>query len=53
MTITNVNISIESTKNEKNLLEIFKTDSLPIRQRIIAGKYWLKLQSDENKSMNL
>jgi len=39
----------KSTKNEKNLLEIFKTDSLPIRQRIISGKNWFKIQKDEKQ----
>jgi hypothetical protein len=39
----------KSTKNEKNLLEIIKTDSLPLRQRIIAGKGWLKIQKDEEQ----
>ncbi|CAF3580917.1 unnamed protein product, partial [Rotaria sp. Silwood2] len=38
-----------STKNDKNLLEIFKTDSLPIKQRILAGQYWIKFQKDEQK----
>ncbi|CAF3971219.1 unnamed protein product [Adineta steineri] len=37
------------TKNEKNLLEIFQNDSLPVRRRIIAGKAWLKIQNDENQ----
>ncbi|CAF3289844.1 unnamed protein product [Rotaria sp. Silwood2] len=37
------------TKNEKNLLEISKTDSLPIRQRTIAAKGWLKIQRDEKQ----
>ncbi|CAF4959172.1 unnamed protein product, partial [Rotaria magnacalcarata] len=36
----------KSTKIEKNLFDIFKTDSLPIIQRIIAGKGWLKIQRD-------
>ncbi|CAF4880269.1 unnamed protein product, partial [Rotaria sp. Silwood1] len=39
----------KSTKNEKNLLEIFKTDSLPIRQRTIAAKGWLKIQRNEKQ----
>ncbi|CAM4750560.1 unnamed protein product [Rotaria magnacalcarata] len=39
----------KSTKIEKNLFDIFKTDSLPIIQRIIAGKGWLKIQRDEQK----
>jgi hypothetical protein len=39
----------KSTKNEKNLFEIFKTDSLPTGQRIIAGKGWLKIPKDEKQ----
>jgi len=39
----------KSTKNEKNLLEIIKTDSLPLKQRIIAGKGWLKIPKDEEQ----
>jgi hypothetical protein len=39
----------KSTKNEKNLFEIFQNDSLPIRQRIIAGKCWMKIQKDEKQ----
>jgi hypothetical protein len=39
----------KSIKNEKDLFEIFKTDSFPVRQRAIAGKGWLKLQKDEKK----
>jgi hypothetical protein len=41
-----------STKNQNNLLKIFKTDSLPIKQRSIAGKYWIKLQKDEKQIEN-
>lgn len=37
----------KSTKNAKNLLQIFQTASLPIKQRAIAGKGWLKIQTDE------
>ena len=37
----------KSTKNAKNLLQIFQTDFLPIKQRAIAGKSWLKIQTDE------
>ena len=40
---------LKSTKNEKNLLDIFRTNSLPIRQRTIAGKGWLKLQQNEKQ----
>jgi hypothetical protein len=39
----------KSTKNEKNLFEIFQTDSLPIKQRAIAQKCWIKLQKDEKE----
>jgi hypothetical protein len=39
----------KSTKNERNLVEIFKTDSLPIKQRVIAWKGWLKIQRDEKQ----
>ncbi|CAF1313648.1 unnamed protein product [Adineta steineri] len=39
----------KSTKNQMNLIEIFKTDSLPVRQRADAGKAWLRLQTDEKK----
>jgi len=35
------------TKNEKNLLDIFKTDSYPIHQRIKAVKIWLQLQTNQ------
>ncbi len=38
-----------STKNERNLMEIFQTDGLPIKQRIFAGKSWIKLQKDEKQ----
>lgn len=37
----------KSTKNQKNLLEIFKTESLPVKQRAMAGKGWIQLQKDE------
>jgi hypothetical protein len=40
-------------KNEKNLLEIFQNQSLPIRQRILAGKFWIQLQKDEKQIENL
>ncbi len=43
----------KSTKNEKNLLQIFKTDSLPIKQRAIAGKNWLKIQKNEKQIYEL
>jgi len=36
-----------STKKQKNLLEIFQTESFPVRQRAIAGKGWLQLEKDE------
>ncbi|CAF5194983.1 unnamed protein product, partial [Rotaria magnacalcarata] len=36
-----------SSKNDKNLMEIFKNDSLPIHQRTSAGQYWIKFQKDE------
>jgi hypothetical protein len=39
-------------KNEKNLLEIFQNQSLPIRQRIFAGKFWIQLQKDEKQIEN-
>ncbi|CAF1535427.1 unnamed protein product, partial [Adineta ricciae] len=38
-----------STKNEKNLLEIFSNQSYPVEQRTHAGKIWLKLQKDQQK----
>jgi len=37
----------KSRKNQKQLIEIFKTDSLPVRQRVEAGKAWLQLEKDE------
>jgi hypothetical protein len=40
------------TKNETNLMEIFQTDYLPIKQRILAGKSWIKLQKDEKQIQN-
>ncbi|CAF3417336.1 unnamed protein product [Rotaria sp. Silwood1] len=39
----------KSTKNQTNLFEIFKNNSLPIRQRADAGKAWLRLQHDEKQ----
>ncbi|CAF3309553.1 unnamed protein product [Rotaria socialis] len=42
-----------SSKNDKNLMEIFKNDSLPIHQRISAGQYWIKFQKDEKQIHNL
>jgi hypothetical protein len=39
----------KSTKNQTNLIEIFKSDSLPVRQRIEAAKAWLQLQKDEQQ----
>jgi hypothetical protein len=42
-----------STKNQGNLLEIFKKDSLPVKQRSQAGKAWMKLQKDEKQILNL
>lgn len=42
----------KSTKNANNLLHIFQTDSLPIKQRAIAGKGWLKIQTDEKPIHN-
>jgi hypothetical protein len=41
-----------STKNQKNLLEIFQTESLPVRQRAIAGKGWLQLEKDEKSILD-
>jgi hypothetical protein len=41
-----------STKNDKNLLEIFKTDSLPTKQRVHAGKCWIQLQKDVKQIEN-
>ncbi|CAF2145792.1 unnamed protein product [Rotaria magnacalcarata] len=37
------------TKNDKNLLEIFKSPSFPTRQRAIACQRWLLLQKDEKQ----
>ena len=42
-----------STKNEKNLLEIFQTNSLPVRQRARAAKSWLELIKDEKQVFDL
>jgi hypothetical protein len=39
----------KSTKNQPNLIEIFKTDSLPVRQRADAGKAWIRLEKDEKQ----
>jgi len=39
----------KSTKNQINLIEIFKTDCLPVRQRADAAKAWLQLQKDEKQ----
>ncbi|CAF0890863.1 unnamed protein product [Adineta steineri] len=41
-----------STKNQKNLLEIIKTDSLPIKQRTIAAQNWIQLEKDEKQIFN-
>jgi hypothetical protein len=41
-----------SIKNDKNLLEIFQTESLPIKQRVFAGKSWIKLQKDSKQIEN-
>ncbi|CAF4051216.1 unnamed protein product [Adineta steineri] len=38
-----------STKNQKNLLEIIKIDSLPIKQRTIAAQSWIQLEKDEKQ----
>ncbi|CAF2821052.1 unnamed protein product [Rotaria sp. Silwood2] len=37
------------TKNDKNLLEIFKSPSFPTRQRAIACQRWLLLQKDKKQ----
>ncbi|CAF2126601.1 unnamed protein product [Rotaria magnacalcarata] len=37
------------TKNDKNLLEIFKSPSFPTRQRATACQRWLLLQKDEKQ----
>lgn len=37
----------KSTKNQTNLIEIFKSNLLPIHQRADAVKSWLQLQNDE------
>jgi hypothetical protein len=39
----------KSTKNQANLIEIFKTDSFPVCQRANAAKAWLQFQKDEEK----
>jgi hypothetical protein len=39
----------KSNKNQKNLLEIFKTDSFPVTLRIVAAKNWLRLEKDEQQ----
>ncbi|CAF3315830.1 unnamed protein product, partial [Rotaria sp. Silwood2] len=41
-----------STKNQINLLEIFKNDSLPVKQRAFAGQHWIQLQNDEKQIYN-
>ena len=38
-----------SIKNEKNLLEIFRTDSLTVKQRARAGKRYIELIKDEKQ----
>jgi hypothetical protein len=38
-----------STKNEKNLLEIFRNETLPVKQRAHAGKFWTRLQKDDKQ----
>ena len=40
---------LKSTKNQKQLIEIFKTDALPVRQRVEAAKAWLQLEKDEKQ----
>lgn len=42
----------KSTKNERILHELSKTDSLPIRQRIFAAQGWLKIEQDEGRISN-
>ena len=34
------------TKNQKQLLEIFENDLLPVKQRSYAGKCWIQLEKD-------
>ena len=36
----------KSTKNQANLMEIIKKDTLPTRQKVEAAKIWLQLQQD-------
>ena len=43
-----INLSI-LMKNEKNLFQIFQTDSIPIGRRIFAIRRWLRLQKDEKQ----
>lgn len=42
----------KSTKNKHTLLELSKTDSLPICQRIFAAKSWLKIEEDTEQIYN-
>ncbi|CAF3920103.1 unnamed protein product [Rotaria sordida] len=39
----------KSTKNQTNLFEIFKTNSLPVCQRADAAKAWLRLQQNKKQ----
>ena len=39
----------ESTKDQPQLMGIFRADSLPVRQRIEAAKAWLRLEKDEKQ----
>ncbi|CAF1325701.1 unnamed protein product [Rotaria sordida] len=41
-----------STKNEKNLFDIFKNNSLPTQQRASAGQRWILLQKDPKQIQN-
>jgi len=47
-----ISLSI-STKNEKNLLEIFKKDSLPVKQRVRSGVGWIQFQKDQKQIENI
>ena len=44
-----LNFLSDLTKNEQNLLQIFQADALPIKQRVAAGKSWIKLQKNQQQ----
>lgn len=42
----------KTTKNQENLFEIFKTDSLPTKLRSYAINSWMKLNQDQKQIEN-